>query len=261
MHRKSRSLVLLSAVAMIFGACGTGGSSSQQTTGGSRSSSPSTPATSSRPAPAYHPTINPADFSAKVDHRYFPLTPGSAKVFEGSRDGKPMRTEFVITHRTRTVMGVKCVVVEDTVTSNGALVEKTQDWFAQKKDGSVWYFGENTAEYVNGVVSSTHGTWEAGVDGAVPGVIMHAHPSVGTEYYQEYRPGEAEDRAKILTLDSTIKVPAGKYSNVITTEDSDPLNPDKTDKKWYASGVGVVRSVRIKSDSREQSSLVSVTGP
>jgi hypothetical protein len=261
MDRKYRTLLSISVAAAILGACGNGSSTSSPSTKEKPPDSPSSSASSSPTAAAYNPTINAADFSSKIDHPYFPLTPGSTKVFEGTRDGKPMRTEFVVTDRTRVVMGVKCVVVEDTVTSNGALVEKTEDWFAQKNDGSVWYFGENTAEYVNGVVSSTHGTWEAGVDGAVPGVIMHAHPKVGTEYYQEYRPGEAEDRAKILTLDSVVKVPAGNYTKVITTEDSDPLNPDKTDKKWYAPGVGVVRSIRIKSDSREQSALVSVTRP
>lgn len=209
--------------------------------------------------PNYHPTIAPADFSVKITNPYFPLTPGTTKVFDGVRDGKPVHSELVTTSRTRVVMGVKCVVIEDTVTSSGALVEKTDDWYAQDKKGTVWYFGETTAEYVNGAVSSTHGSWEAGVDGAVPGIIMHAVPTVGLAYYQEYRPGEAEDRAKILTIDTSIAVPAGTFHKVITTEDSDPLNPDKTDKKWFAPGVGVVHSTRIRSGHHEETSLVKVT--
>lgn len=271
MNTNTRTLVAVSVATValgVLGACGgtstsTPDSASTATTERSPTAAPSSPdGSSTSSAAAWNPTIDPADFNSVIDHPYYPLTPGTTKVFEGTRDGQPMHTELTVTNRTRLVMGVECVVVEDVVTSNDALVEKTEDWFAQKDDGSVWYFGENTAEYTDGVVSSTHGTWEAGVDGAVPGVIMHAHPQVGTEYYQEYRPGEAEDRAKVLGLDGKIKVPAGSYSNVITTEDSDPLNPDKTDKKWYAEGVGVVHSVRIKTDAtHEAMSLVSVTGP
>lgn len=266
MNKNTRTLLAVSVATTVLGALGACGGNGASTP--SAASTPTSAPSSSAPSPTasastapWNPTIDPADFSTVVDHPYYPLKPGTIKVFEGTRDGVPMHTEVTVTHRTRTVMGVDCVVVEDVVTSNGALVEKTEDWFAQKNDGSVWYFGENTAEYTNGAVSSTHGTWEAGVDGALPGVIMHAHPEVGTEYYQEYRPGEAEDRAKILSLDETIKVPAGSYAHVITTKDSDPLNPDKTDKKWYAAGVGVVHSLRIKSDtSHESMSLVSVRG-
>jgi hypothetical protein len=257
--------LLLAALAALLAGCSSGGdsgSSSQSSTSTGSGSSQSTQASTSPTAtPSYHPGIRPADFTTTIDNRYYPLKPGTTKMYVGKRDGLPMRHEIIVTRRTRTVMGVPCVVVLDTVTSNGALVEKTEDWFAQKKDGGVWYFGENTAEYVNGTVSSTHGTWEAGVDNAVPGVIMQAHPKVGSAYYQEFRPGEAEDRAKILSLDSSIKVPSGTYHHVITTEDSDPLNPDKTDKKWYAPGIGVVHSVRIKSSTTSEfMSLLSQAG-
>jgi hypothetical protein len=259
MNRSSLTTVAAVAVVTVgmLSACGSdhGGRPSNA------SSSTPSPTTPSSPASTYHVTIDPTNFTTKVDHPYYPLKPGTTKIYEGVRDGAPHRTELVVTKRTRVVMGVTCVVVEDTVTSNGALVEKTEDWYAQDKDGTVWYFGENTAEYVNGAVSSTHGTWEAGVDGAQPGVIMYAKPTIGREYYQEYRPGEAEDKAKILATDARIKVPAGRFTRVITTEDSDPLNPDTTDKKWYARGVGVVHSVRIKSDHHEEMSLTKVISP
>lgn len=258
MNRKMRTLVAAVAAAALSSACSPEGKSNDAAVPRSGTSKSVAP-TLTNPAPTYRPTITPANFADKITNPYFPLTPGTKLVFEGVRDGKPVHSELVTTRRTRVVMGVTCVVVEDTVTSSGALVEKTQDWYAQDKGGTVWYFGENTAEYVNGVVSSTHGSWEAGVDGAVPGVIMHAKPKLGLQYYQEYRPGEAEDRAKILTIDSRIAVPAGSYRKVITTEDSDPLNPDKTDKKWFAPGVGVVHSVRIRSAHHEETSLVDVT--
>jgi hypothetical protein len=154
---------------------------------------------------------------------------------------------------------VSCVVVHDTVTSNGALVEKTTDWYAQAANGDVWYFGEDTKEYTNGVVSSTHGTWEAGVDNARPGIVMKAEPRIGDSYRQEYRPGEAEDMASVLRIDASGQAPAGTYRDVVVTKDTDPLNPDKVDEKHYAPGAGLIYSKRISSTHSEESSLVKVT--
>jgi hypothetical protein len=257
MFRTIRGFIACVVGVALLGACGSGGGK-----GPAAATAPPT-STTAAPTPAtagYRVTVDPAQFSSAITHPYLVLAmkPGTTKILEGTRDGKPHRAEVVVTDRTRKVMGVDCIVVGDTVTSNGALVEKTEDWYAQDRAGNVWYFGENTAEYVNGVVTSTHGTWEAGVDGAQPGVILHAAPKVGEEYYQEYRPGEAEDRAKVLSLDATVTVPAGTYTGVITTEDSDPLNPDKTDKKWYAKDIGVVHTIRIKSGHQEDMSLVKV---
>jgi hypothetical protein len=162
-----------------------------------------------------------------------------------------------VTTETRVIMGVKCVVVRDDVTSNGALVEKTTDWYAQASDGSVWYFGEATAEYVNGAVSSTQGSWEAGVDGAQPGIIMEAAPRTGDNYRQEYRPGIAEDMAKVIKTNSTTKVGGVTYKNVVVTEDTNPLAPDKQDEKQYAPGVGLIYTVRVSTGHREVSSYTT----
>jgi hypothetical protein len=152
-------------------------------------------------------------------------------------------------------MGVGCVVVSDIVTSNNTLVEKTTDWYAQDDRGNVWYFGEDSEEYTNGVVTSTQGTWEAGVDGAQPGIVMQAHPRVGMAYRQESRPGVAEDRAKILRLGAARRVPLGSYDHVLLTYDTDPLNPDKIERKWYARGVGMIAAVRQGSAHHESIAL------
>jgi hypothetical protein len=172
-----------------------------------------------------------------------------------------MRTELVVTNETKKIMGVDVVVVRDTVTSNGSLVEKTTDWYAQAKDGDVWYFGEVTAEYIDNKVSSTHGSWEAGVDNAQPGITMKANPMVGDSYRQEYRPGEAEDMAKVMQINASVQVPAGSYQNVVITEDTDPLNPDKIDDKRYAPGVGMVWTKRVRTGHVEESSLVKPPAP
>lgn len=192
--------------------------------------------------PPYNVTIDPTRFVQKIDNPYFPLTPGTVFVYEGTRDGVPRHGENTVTTETKVIMGVTCIVVRDVVTSNNTLVEKTTDWYAQDKDGNVWYFGEDTAEYTNGAVSSTAGTWMAGVDGALPGIIMPAKPHTGDVYRQEYYPGVAEDYGKVLQTDDHITVPAGDYTKVVTTEDGDLLDLTKLHRKSYAPGVGFVYS-------------------
>ena len=170
------------------------------------------------------------------------MLPGTVRHYVGKRDGVPTAHTFTVTSQTKTVMGVKCVVVSDVVTQNGSLVEKTTDWYAQDKAGAVWYFGENTAEYQNGVVTNTSGTWEAGVDKAKPGIVMPAHAKVGVTYRQEYRPGVALDMATILNVNATTKVPAGTFHKVIVTFDKNPLDPSKKERKWYAPHAGFVKA-------------------
>lgn len=143
------------------------------------------------------------------------------------------------------------------VTSAGAMVEDTYDWYAQHVDGSVWYFGEDTKEYERGKVSSTKGTWTGGVNGARPGIIMQADPRPQRTYHQEYYTGEAEDMATVLRLDGTTTVPAGTYKGALVTVDFTPLEPDKIENKYYARGVGFVYGKAAK-DALE-TKLVSVT--
>ena len=254
------TLVVALGLAVPLAACGSGGK--DNTASSTSTTEPDATTTSSPPTtadPNYHPTIDPADFSSEITNPLFPLTPGTTLTYEGTRDGRPMHGEVVVTSETRDILGVTCVIVQDTVTSNGALVEKTADWYAQASNGDVWYFGEDTKEYENGVVSSTHGTWEAGVDNAQPGVVMKGDPKVGDHYRQEYRPGEAEDEAEVLRVEPSLEVPAGTYPDILVTLDSDPLNPDKNDNKWYAPGVGLVKTTRIATGHSETSELVKVT--
>jgi hypothetical protein len=183
---------------------------------------------------AYTPHIDPAHFTTKIDNEYFPMKPGTTFFYEG----KGERDEMSVTHQTKKVMGVECVVVDDRAWEDGKLIEKTYDWFAQDKEGTVWYFGEDTKEYENGKVTSTNGSWEAGVDGAKPGIIMQAHPKVGQVYHQEYYPGEAMDMAKVLSLDASVRVSYGSYDHVIETKEWTPLQPVFYEKKYYVRGVG-----------------------
>jgi hypothetical protein len=208
--------------------------------------------------PPYEPVIVPAKFTEQVTNPYFPLKPGTTFIYDGKRDDIPRHTQMTVTSETKEIMGVKCIVVRDVLTSNSAVVEKTVDWYAQDVDGNVWYFGEDTAEYVNGAVTSTAGTWLAGVDGALPGIVMEANPHVGDAYRQEYRPGVAEDFAKVQKLDGAITVPAGSYDRVVVTEDTDLLDTSKLEHKSYAPSVGFVGTEGMVNGHHEVSSLTSI---
>lgn len=192
-----------------------------------------------RAAP-YDMTLDPADFVDGVDNPFFPLSPGSRWIYTTTtKDGTEHNT-VVVLHRTRTIMGIDAVVVHDTIKIDGKLMENTFDWYAQDVDGTVWYLGENTKEMKNGKVTSTEGSWEAGVDGAQPGVIMQAQPEVGGWYWQEYRKGHAEDQARVVALDGTANVPEGSFTDLVVIEERSPLERNVVGRKYYHRGIGVV---------------------
>lgn len=257
MTRKPIALVALAAAALA--GCGSSSSDKAAPKGpvGSSKGGADTGATNAGDR-SYDPKIDPAKFTDKITNPYLQFKPGTKWVYTGVKNGAPQRVEVAVTKQTKTVLGVRCVVVSDVVTVNSSLAEKTTDWYAQDSKGNVWYFGEDTKEYQNGAVTSTQGTWEAGVDNAKPGIVMFANPKPGGFYRQEYRPGIAEDKARILTATGTQKVPAGTFRNVVQTRDIDPLNPDKMENKWYARGVGVVHVLRIRGKNQtEEIKLVS----
>jgi hypothetical protein len=197
----------------------------------------------------YRPEIDPARFVSTIDNPYLPLVPGSRWVYEGESDGEMERVEVVVLDETRTVMGIEAVVVRDTVTVDGELVEDTRDWFAQDDAGTVWYLGEEVRDYENGELVGTGGSWEAGVDGALPGIVMPARPEVGAAYRQEYYQGEAEDLFEILEVDSRRTVDAGAFEHVVVTEDWNPLEPDVVEHKLYAPGVGLIAEETVEGGS------------
>jgi hypothetical protein len=205
----------------------------------------------------YRPKIVPARFPTEVDNPYFPLKPGTTYTFEGTSAGLPETDTVTITHRTKEVMHVPCVVVRDEVRTSGQLTELTFDWYAQDRDGNVWYFGEDSHEYSGGSPVSAFGSWEAGIAGAQPGIVMPGAPERGQRYRQEYRHGQAEDMAEILRLGETAKVPYRSFDSVLVTRDWSPLEPGVVEQKYYASGVGVVQESLIQGGT-EVSQLVKV---
>jgi hypothetical protein len=126
---------------------------------------------------------------------------------------------------------------------NGELTEDTFDWEAQDGKGNVWYFGEDSKELENGVVVSTEGSWEAGVDGAHAGVIMLAHPQTGQAYVQEDAPDVAEDRAKVLSTKATAEVPFGRFTGCVQTQEWSLLEHGDREHKFYCPGTGLIEEV------------------
>jgi hypothetical protein len=208
----------------------------------------------------YHPHIDAANFQTTIDNPYCPLVPGTVfHISEKTRSGTSDNV-VAVTHDTKVIMGVTCVVVSDKVTKDGVLEEETLDWYAQDKDGNVWYFGEDTKEYGGNGKVGTKGSWEAGVKGAQPGIIMPGHAVVGDPYRQEYGKGEAEDMGQIVAVSEEVTVPYGTFSECVKTREWSLIDGG-VENKWYARGVGFIRSEASTSDGPEVATLVSVTGP
>jgi hypothetical protein len=187
-------------------------------------------------------------FSARVDHPWFPLRPGTTYVYRGRKDGREARDVVTVTRRTKRIGGAPCVVVTDRLYLDGRLAERTADWYSQDARGNVWYFGEATATLdARGRVTSTEGSWQAGVAGARAGIFMPARPRIGFAGQQEHYPGHAEDRYRVTAL-------AGR---TLTTEEWTPLEPGVRDRKAYVRGVGLVREQTVAGGS-ERAELVSV---
>lgn len=203
--------------------------------------------------------VDPRDFVREVDNKYFPLTPGTTYFYEGTKDGIPVSNEFHVTHESKRILGVTATVVHDRAYEDGVLVEDTFDWFAQDVAGNVWYFGEDTKELdPEGNVISTAGSWEAGVDGAMAGIIMLADPHVGDRYRQEFAPGIAEDTAQVVSLDKSACVRFGCFDDLLLTKEWTPLERGVLDRKYFAEGIGFILGVMIAGGD-ERTELVRIT--
>jgi hypothetical protein len=197
---------------------------------------------------------------ANVDNPWFPLAPGTIAVYRGVKDRREARDVVTVKRRTRRVAGVACRVVQDRLYLDGRLAERTTDWYAQDEAGNVWYFGEQTAELDRqGRVTSTEGSWQAGVDGAKPGIFMPARPRLGRAYRQELYPDHAEDRFRIIGLFRGTVPP--RTTSTLLTEEWTRLEPGVLDHKLYVRGIGTVveRSVKGGNELLELASLRRAT--
>jgi hypothetical protein len=213
--------------------------------------------------------LDPTRFTTAIDNPYWPMQPGTRWTYrEVDTDGTELQAIAVVTTQTKTMAnGITARVVRDTLTRGGEIVEDTIDWYAQDSAGNVWYLGEDTAEFEGGVVASTAGSWQAGVDGALPGVIVAADPQPGLAYRQEYYAGQAEDNGAVVSLSETADVPYGHFDTLLMTADTSGLEPNVLEHKFYAKGVGPILTVDVGTGGREELLSVDVapsnagTGP
>ena len=213
------------------------------------------------PGPYSFPFPAPSEFVAEIDHPLLPLRPGATWVYEEVSANERNRIVVTVTDRSKIIEGVRAVVVHDRVTTEaGEPVEDTYDWYAQDREGNVWYLGEDTKAY-EGKNVSTEGSWEHGVDGAKAGVAMPGEPWVGLSYYQELYRGHAEDAGEVLDLDASAKVPYGSFENLLKTADTTALEPDLIEHKYYAPGIGMVYDQTVRGGDDEVRLLAFTPGP
>jgi hypothetical protein len=242
------------AIAVLLPALAGCGSSGDNTTSAATQSGTNTFPQSSEPS-----NLNPADFTTNIDNPYWPMPVGATwHVHVSNPQGESLQETIRVTDQTKKIAdGVTARVVRDVVYTNGKPSEITDDWYAQDKEGNIWYFGENTATIENGK-KDTSGSFEAGKNGADAGIAMAAHPYVGLTYREEYYKGHAEDRTKVLALGQQVEAPAGHFTDAILTDDYSPLEPTVSEYKLYAKGVGPVVAVSVSGEA-EREDLVSYT--
>jgi hypothetical protein len=221
--------VAAAAVSLVaLAACGDDDSTSTAGGGGS-STTAQAPVIDPGDGGNYQPKIDPDNFVDVIDNPYLPYPVGASWTYEGTEDGETEIVKVTVTPERKEIMGIPATVVRDTVTTgDGEVVEDTYDWFE------------------NGKAASTSGSWEAGVDGALPGIVMQAHPEVGQAYRQEYYVGEAEDLAEVDQLDATESVPFGDFDQLVVIKEWNPLEPDVVEEKYFAPGVGLVLEVKTE---------------
>lgn len=211
----------------------------------------------------YDPEIDPDNFCtpeeiAASPNPFRPLVPGTTFVYESETEDGLETIRVEVTHDTKEILGVECIVVHDVVVVEGETIEDTYDWFAQDKDGNLWYFGEISFNYEDGEIVDIDGSWRAGVDGAKPGIVAFAVPVVGTVFRQEYWIGEAEDVGEVLALDESADVPYGSFVDCLMTADYTPIDPDVIEFKFYAPGIGFVLEVKPAEEEGEEDEIVEL---
>ncbi|HEX2739832.1 MAG TPA: hypothetical protein VHM69_05250, partial [Rubrobacter sp.] len=204
--------------------------------------------------------LDPKNFTTRIDNPYWPMDPGTRWTYrETDEEGAELKVVVTVSDQTKKIAnGVTARVVRDTVTEDGEIVEDTFDWYAQDKAGNIWYLGEDTAEFENGKLKTKEGSFEAGVDGAQPGIIMPADPRDGMQYRQEYYNGEAEDNGEVLSTDEMAQVPFGQYDNALLTKDTITIEPNVLEYKLYAREVGPVLTLGVSGGPGSREELINL---
>jgi hypothetical protein len=193
--------------------------------------------------------LDPADFTTRIDNPYWPMAPGTTWRYVEREAGEKQTVTVKVTRRTKVIEGVRARVVHDVVRDEeGVILENTWDWFAQDSDANIWYLGEFTREYEDGVPVNHEGSFQHGKAGAQAGVVVPGRPRPGCAYREEFLAGEAEDRAQILSTTETIQTRFGLRHRVLQTANTTPLEADVLENKFYVRGLGPVLELSISPD-------------
>jgi hypothetical protein len=186
--------------------------------------------------------VDPADFVGAVSNPWFPLRPGTVWTYHGVKDAKQAIEVLTVLSQPTVIDGVPCVALQDDLTLNRVKVERSVTYYAQHRDGGVWLFGEDTHQVDrNGHVKGVVGSWRAGVDGAVPDLVMPAAPAKGNEFAER----TAELDVTVLSVVASVDVPQGAYQSAVLMEEADPNEPGLLVHKYYVRDVGMVRDVSV----------------
>lgn len=186
--------------------------------------------------------VDKADLGPTGRNPFFILEPGYVLEFADAGE----HLTITVLDEAREVDGVRTRVVEERETKDGQTVEVSRNFFAiSGKTSGVYYFGEEVDLYKDGKVVAHEGAWLSGEKGAKFGLFMPGDALLGARHYQEIAPGEAMDRAEIVSLNETVATPAGEFKDCLKVEETSPLEKGKG-YKYYAPGVGLVRDGSLK---------------
>lgn len=180
-------------------------------------------------------------FTPTGENPYFILKPGFVLTLEGEEDKELVNVVITVLDETFNIFGVTARVVEEVETIDGALAEISRNYFAIcEETNSVVYFGEDVDNYEDGEIVNNDGSWHAGEDNALPGLIMPGTVLLGARYFQEIAPEVALDRAEVTSI-APCEVLGGTVENCLETLETTPLEPGAKDIKRYAPGVGLIQ--------------------
>lgn len=181
-------------------------------------------------------------FSSTGRNPFFILEPNYQLVLAGGEGGEAAQVTITVLNETGEVNGTETRVVEERETIGGELVEISRNFFAIcEETNSVFYFGEEVDDYEDGNIISHGGAWLAGEDANRAGIIMPGTILMGARYYQEIAPNVAVDRAEIVGMGEVVQTPAGEFSDTLITRETNRLEPDVAELKYYAAGIGLIQ--------------------
>lgn len=192
--------------------------------------------------------LSPTDksFTATGRNPFWILEPGYQLNLEGKEDGKKVHLTITALNETKKIDGVETRVVEERETEDGKLAEVSRNYFAiGTETHSLYYFGEDVDVFKGDKVVH-EGSWQSGRDGAKFGIMIPGEIKAGSRYYQERAEGVAMDRAENVSGRFSLKTPAGKFTNCLKTRETSPLEPDHTEYKVFAPGIGIVQDDTLK---------------